>query len=180
MDKNLVRMSKFLSLVLRHKPEAAGVTLDENGWINIDELLKGCKANGCSIPRSVFDEIVLTNEKKRFTVLGKRVRAAQGHSVDVDLKYMPVEPPEFLWHGTAQPALSGIKKEGLKSQSRQHVHLSADLSTAEKVGSRRGKPVILLIKAREAHAKGVKFYLADNGVWLADAVPYEFVGEFVV
>jgi putative RNA 2'-phosphotransferase len=175
MTKDLIRMSKFLSLVLRHKPEAAGVTLDDNGWVNISTLLAGCRANGHAISHEEFDQIVRENEKKRFTVEGQRVRAAQGHSLDVDLQYKPVEPPELLYHGTVFTALDGIKQSGLKSQRRQHVHLSADTQTAETVGSRRGKPVIVVVSAQEAHKAGIKFYQADNGVWLADAVPYKFL-----
>jgi len=181
MDKTLIRTSKFLSLVLRHKPEAAGVILDANGWVKIDDLLKGCKAHGHSVSRAEFDQIVRENEKQRFTVEGSRVRAAQGHSLNVDLQYDAVVPPARLYHGTVQTALDGIKKSGLKSQSRQHVHLSADIETAKQVGSRRGTPVILTVMAKEAHESGrVKFYQADNGVWLANAVPYEFIGIQVV
>jgi putative RNA 2'-phosphotransferase len=175
MEKDLVRMSKFLSLVLRHKPETVGITLDDAGWVDIDKLLACLAQHGKFCPRHMFDEIVAKNEKKRFTVEGNRVRAAQGHSVDVDLGYKPVEPPELLYHGTIFTALDGIKQFGLKSQSRQHVHLSADTQTAETVGSRRGKPVIVVVRAQEAHKAGVKFYLADNNVWLADAVPYKFL-----
>lgn len=175
MDKHLVRMSKYLSLVLRHKPEAAGVTLDANGWINIDTLLAGCKASGHPVQRHEFDEIVATNEKKRFTVEGNRVRAAQGHSVDIDLGYKAVEPPETLFHGTAVQFLDSIKRDGLKSQKRQHVHLSSNIETATNVGERRGKAAIITVKAKEAYAAGVLFYQADNGVWLADAVPSKFL-----
>lgn len=175
MDKNLIRMSKFLSLVLRHKPETIGITLGDGGWVEIDKLLAACKAHGRSIPRHVFDEIVATNEKKRFTVEGNKVRAAQGHSVDVDLGYEAKEPPELLYHGTVQPALAGIKQKGLIPGARQQVHLSKDTETATTVAQRRGTPVIITIRAKEAHDKGIKFYLADNGVWLADAIPYEYL-----
>lgn len=175
MDKNLVRMSKFLSLVLRHKPEVAGLALDENGWIGIDELLAGCKTAGHMISRSAFDEIVVTNEKKRFTVEGDRVRAAQGHSVDIDLGYQPVKPPDVLYHGTATQFLDSIRKTGLQPQARQHVHLPSSLITAVDVGKRRGEAAIVAVKAKQAYEAGVLFYQADNGVWLSEEIAPQFL-----
>lgn len=175
MDKKLVRISKFLSLVLRHKPEAAKIELDTNGWVDITVLLNACRDVGTPITRDQFDEIVATNEKKRFTVKGNSVRAAQGHSVNVNLGYKAVEPPEILYHGTAMQFVDAIKREGLKPQKRQHVHLSSNTETASSVGKRRGEAVILIVKAKEAHIAGISFYTADNGVWLADAIPSKFL-----
>jgi len=176
MDKDLTRCSKYLSKVLRHDPASAGITLDEAGWVEIDTLLAGAHEHGgLYISREMFDQIVAENDKKRFVVEGNKVRAAQGHSVQVDLGYEAVVPPDVLYHGTATRFLNSIKKEGLNPQTRQHVHLSADTETATKVGSRHGKVAIITVKAKEAHASGVKFYQADNGVWLSDGIPYTFL-----
>lgn len=179
MTTSKTKISKFLSLVLRHKPEAIGLTLDEQGWADIDELVD--KANrsdqGITLTRSLLQDVVDSSDKKRFTVSenGQKIRAAQGHSVDIDLQLKPVEPPEFLYHGTATRFLDSILKEGLKPQQRQHVHLSKDVETATAVGQRYGKPVILTIKALLMHEQGFSFYLSENGVWLTDAVPKAYI-----
>jgi putative RNA 2'-phosphotransferase len=167
-----VRTSKFLSLVLRHKPEEAGLTLDASGWCPVADVLKGCK-----LTREELDLVVNTNDKKRFeySADGKRIRASQGHSIEVDLKYEPVEPPEFLFHGTATRFLDSIKKQGLVKGSRQHVHLSGVYETAVKVGKRHGKPAVLLVEAYLMHGCGHEFYLTPNGVWLTDSVPPEYL-----
>jgi putative RNA 2'-phosphotransferase len=172
-DKELTKKSKFLSLVLRHKPEEIGITLDENGWTNVSELLKKI-----DISRESLDEIVATNSKKRFEFNdnGTKIRACQGHSVEVDLKLEPKSPPAILYHGTSNAFIDSIKKEGLKPKSRNHVHLSIDKETALKVGQRHGgKTVILVIKAEEYHKDGAEFYLSNNGVWLAKEVPYKYI-----
>lgn len=179
MTTSKTKISKFLSLVLRHKPEAIGLVLDEQGWANIDELID--KANysnqGISLTRSLLQEVVDTSDKKRFTVSddGQKIRAAQGHSVDIDLKLKPITPPEFLYHGTATRFLDSILKEGLKPQQRQFVHLSTDIETATKVGQRYGKPVILKIKALLMYEQGFVFYLSENGVWLTGHVPKAYI-----
>lgn len=173
MDKKVeTETSKFLSLVLRHKPKSIGIKLDENGWTDVDELIHKLKIS--------FDDlkyIVDNNDKKRFAFNNDftKIRASQGHSVEVDLQYKPVEPPEFLYHGTATKNLDLILREGLLKRSRQYVHLSSDKETAEKVGTRHGKPVILKIKTREMHNIGIPFYISDNKVWLVDSVPPEFI-----
>jgi putative RNA 2'-phosphotransferase len=171
------KISKFLSLVLRHKPEEIGITLDEHGWVNVTDLRIAMERHGQTVSREELDEVVATNDKKRFAFSdeGTRIRASQGHSIEVDLALTPIVPPEFLFHGTAARFLDAIRREGLKKMSRQHVHLSADDATASKVGVRHGKLVILRIKAGDTHRAGHPFYLSANGVWLVDAVPAEWI-----
>jgi putative RNA 2'-phosphotransferase len=177
MTEAQVRTSKFISLVLRHKPEEAGLTLDESGWCRVADLLRGCAANKHRIDREDLEAIVADNDKKRFQFSddGERIRAVQGHSIIVDLKYDATEPPTHLFHGTATRFLDSIKASGLVKGSRQHVHLSAKRDTAMQVGARHGKPVVLIVFAGEMHRDGYTFYNAPNGVWLVDAVPSEYL-----
>lgn len=179
MQLNFVQLSKFLSFILRHKPDAIGLVLDPQGWINIDDLIEKSNAAGTQFGRDDLLHVVETSDKKRFSVSpdGLRVRAAQGHSVSVNLGLSPQAPPSALYHGTATRFVESILSEGLKPQDRQHVHLSIDEATAQRVGQRHGKPVILRIEALRMHAKGFKFFLADNGVWLTDQVPPEFLNR---
>ena len=181
MSRDPIALSKFLSFVLRHKPEAIGLVLGDNGWVEIADLVTKATAGG-----EVFTaEDVLTcaanNDKKRFTISddGLRVRAAQGHSVEVDLALTPTTPPDILFHGTATRFVDAIRAEGLKPQSRQQVHLSRDEATALKVGQRHGKPHIFQVEAGRMQADGYHFYVADNGVWLTDAVPSGYLIDFV-
>lgn len=173
MSSDLVRLSKFLSLVLRHEPERIGITLDSNGWVAVEELLAAAARAGNPIPRERLEEVVATNDKKRFAFSpdGSLIRASQGHSVEVDLGLPPAVPPERLFHGTATRFVDSIRAEGLCSQSRQHVHLSPDEETAVKVGQRHGKPVVLFVKTGAMHRDGHVFYRSENGVWLTAAVP---------
>lgn len=177
MSAETVQLSKFLSFVLRHKPDSIGLTLDPQGWASIDELIERGNATGTQFDREDLLHVVATSDKKRFCLAtdGLRIRAAQGHSVTVELGLSPQEPPSALYHGTATRFVGSILSEGLKPQDRQHVHLSTDEATARRVGQRHGKPVILKIEALSMHAKGFKFYCADNGVWLTDQVPPEFL-----
>ena len=177
MQSSRVQLSKFLSLVLRHKPEAIGLTLDPQGWAAIDELITKSDASGTKFNRDDLLQVVETSDKKRFSLSedGQRIRAAQGHSVAVELGLSPQEPPSILYHGTATRFVDSILSEGIKPQSRQQVHLSADEATAYRVGQRHGKPFILKIEALRMHTKGFQFFLADNGVWLTDQVPPEFL-----
>lgn len=177
MPDSITRTSKFLSFVLRHKPEAIGLTLDDTGWVEVDELITRANANGEKLTRELIERVVAENDKKRFTLSedGKRIRAAQGHSVYVELGLSPKEPPEILYHGTATRFLDSIRAKGLIAGSRQHVHLSRDEATATKVGQRHGKPVVLRITAGEMLRAGNKFYLSENGVWLTESVPVEFI-----
>lgn len=180
MDKKTKkRLSKFLSFELRHHPDAIGIELDSSGWVDVDVLLHqiDLQSRG-QITRDQLNEIVETNEKQRFSFSedGKRIRANQGHSVVVTLGYKPSTPPELLYHGTVAKALDGIRSRGLLRLTRHHVHLSADRETAENVGQRRGKPVVLLVKAGEMHRDGFSFFLSKNGVWLTEHVPALFLG----
>lgn len=175
--KRLTELSKFLSFVLRHEPEAIGVVLDANGWTDIDRLLEACRAHGKVLSRELLEAIVATSPKQRFAISddGRRVRANQGHSVEVDLAYEPAAPPETLFHGTASASLPAIRATGLKKMDRHHVHLSPDAATARTVGGRRGKPVVLPIAAARMSRDGHVFYLSANGVWLTDHVPPEYI-----
>jgi putative RNA 2'-phosphotransferase len=176
-SRSLVGLSKFLSLVLRHQPEAIGLDLDAQGWAEIDDLLVRCQAHGKRITREILETIVATSPKRRFAISddGRRVRASQGHSIEVDLGYPPAPPPEVLFHGTVAAALPGVRAEGLRKMSRHHVHLSPDLATARAVAARRGQPVILRVAAGRMHRDGYVFYRSANGVWLTEAVPPEYL-----
>lgn len=173
------KTSKFLSYILRHKPEAIDLELDEQGWANIDELIDKSNNSGeiSGLSKELIQEVVDTSDKQRFIISedGTKIRANQGHSIKVDLQLEPIEPPEFLYHGTATRFLDSILKEGLKPQQRQHVHLSQDIETATAVGQRYGKPVILKIKAQLMYEQGFKFYQAKNGVWLTNTVSTGFL-----
>ncbi len=179
MSKDYTRTSKFLSLVLRHEPSKAGITLDSNGWVGVDELLAGCAAAGVTITRDDLATIVAQSEKKRFAFSedGRRIRANQGHSVEIDLALAPVPPPELLFHGTADRFLASIRLNGLSKQQRHHVHLSAARETAVEVGRRHGRPIVLQVAAGEMAKQGHTFFCSANGVWLTDSVPPQFLSE---
>ena len=171
------RISKFLSLVLRHEPGKIGIVLDEHGWTDCDELIQAASRHSVRFDRATLLEIVRTNDKQRFALSddGSHIRANQGHSVTVDLALAPKQPPETLYHGTVEKFIGAIRSAGLQKGERHHVHLSPDLTTATKVGQRRGKPVILTIRAAAMANAGHPFFLSDNGVWLTDTVPPEFI-----
>jgi putative RNA 2'-phosphotransferase len=176
--KNLTSTSKFLSLVLRHQPEVVGMQLDPEGWLRIDELIENANRQGTQLSLELLHDVVASCEKKRFSLSddGLKIRANQGHSVpDVELNLEPAEPPNVLYHGTVTAFVDSIRERGLLKRSRNHVHLSADIETAKRVGARRGKPVILTIHAHAMHESGHAFYLSANGVWLTDAVPVLFI-----
>jgi putative RNA 2'-phosphotransferase len=177
MSDEIVRVSKFLSLILRHNPQKIGLVLDENGWANVDELIERANKAGGSLSRSLLNRVVAENDKQRFSFSedGQRIRASQGHSIEIDLNLPPSDPPELLYHGTATRFVESIRAAGLNSAQRQHVHLSLDVVTATKVGQRHGKPLILVIRARDMVGAGHTFYCSDNGVWLTDRVPVEFI-----
>lgn len=176
-DVEARRVSKFLSLVLRHKPDQIGISLDANGWTDVDTLLTNLKAKGYRIDHNQLRYVVETNNKKRFAFSPdeKRIRANQGHSVAVDLGYTQKQPPQFLYHGTAAQFLNAILAEGLKKMNRHHVHLSIDEETARSVGSRHGRPVVLIVRADDMAADGHVFYQSDNGVWLTSYVPVAYI-----
>ena len=175
----MTEKSKFLSYVLRHRPDEIGIVLDGEGWVDVAELLEKAAANGTVISPAELETIVGTSDKQRFTLSGDgaRIRAAQGHSVRVELGLDPVTPPDRLYHGTAVTALASIRAEGLTPRGRQQVHLSADADTARKVGSRHGKPHVLAVDAARMHGDGWLFFQADNGVWLTEAVPTRYLAD---
>ena len=174
--KKLDKLSVFISLVLRHKPEAAGIALDEHGWANVEELLRGINETGRKISMDILEEIVATDSKQRYSFNEDKtlIRANQGHSIPVDVELKEQNPPEILYHGTATRFLNSILNDGLKPMSRLYVHLSKDIETAWKVGKRHGDPVILKINSRDMYKDGYKFYLSENGVWLTEKVDAKY------
>ncbi|HYW12231.1 MAG TPA: RNA 2'-phosphotransferase [Longimicrobium sp.] len=182
MDKTLVKTSRWMSMVLRHAPESVGLQLDEAGWVEVDALLEAARRAGVALDRATLDRVVGENDKQRFALSpdGERIRASQGHSVQVQLGLEAQTPPEVLYHGTADVSVDSIRRDGLRPGKRTHVHLSADEDTAVTAGRRHGRPVVLRVLAGRMHAAGHAFYRSDNGVWLADAVPpqhLEFPGD---
>ena len=177
MSKQDINKSKFLSLVLRHQPETIGLALDPNGWVDVDELLDALEEHGRAMSIPELEKIVRENDKQRFILSEdrRRIRANQGHSVPVDLQLQPQTPPDMLYHGTVEAFMESILANGLQKGQRHHVHLSRDLTTATKVGQRRGKPVILEVAAAEMHREGHVFYVSANGVWLTEFVPPRFI-----
>ena len=176
-EKEIIKTSKFLSLILRHEPERVGLELDNAGWVSVGELLAAVNRNGVSLTLEQLKHVVTTNDKKRFAFSedGLRIRASQGHSVEVDLQYAPEAPPEFLYHGTPEKFVESIRSTGLKKGERHDVHLSAGAATAIKVGQRRGKPAVLKIRSGEMHRRGHVFRRSANNVWLVDFIPAEFI-----
>ena len=175
--KEAIRISKFLSLILRHEPERVRLILDEAGWVAVSDLLAAVNANGVHLTRPELERIVATNEKKRFAFSedGQKIRASQGHSVDVDLQYEPQPPPEILYHGTATRFVDAIRKDGLNKMARHDVHLSAETKMTLQVGGRHGKPILLTIRAGEMHRDGFAFRCSANGVWLVSHVPPQYI-----
>ena len=171
------RSSKFLSLILRHEPERVGLKLGDAGWVGVDELLQAVNRHGVALALDQLKHIVATSEKKRFAFSddGARIRASQGHSVEVDLQYPPRTPPEILYHGTATRFLDGIRQHGLQKMGRHDVHLSAETKVTIQVGGRYGNPVMLTIRAGDMHREGFVFRCSANGVWLVDHVPPQFI-----
>ena len=165
-------ISKYLSYILCHNPSDAGITLDSQGWVEVDELIEKVSQKGYKLTSESLTELVNNNNKKRFAFSdgGMYIRANQGHSIEVDLGYKDAEPPKELYHGTAERFLDVILDQGLKPMSRHAVHMSPDEDTAIKVGKRHGEPVVILIDALQMHQDGHKFQVSDNGVWLTDAV----------
>ena len=172
MLESEVKNSKYLSKILRHDPGSVGIVLDKNGWALVDDILS--KMN---LSMSSLDSVVKNNNKQRFEFNEDKtkIRARQGHSINVDLELEEKKPPALLYHGTVDRFLGDIKINGLKKMGRQHVHLSADKETAIKVGARRGKPIVLVVYALHMHRYGFKFYQSNNGVWLTDSVPPSFL-----
>lgn len=167
------KLSKFISYVLRHNPQILNLTMDEQGWVSVAELLENLN----DVSMEMLENVVAENNKKRFAFNADKtkIRASQGHSIPIDLAYSPVEPPDFLFHGTAVQNIDSIKKSGIVKGSRHHVHLSLDEETAKSVGKRHGKPVILTVSAKKMYKAGHEFFVSENGVWLTDFVPIAFI-----
>lgn len=176
-DKDLVRTSKFLSLILRHEPVRVGLKLGDAGWVGVDELLRAVNSHGVALTLDQLKHVVATSDKKRFAFSddGQRIRASQGHSVEVDLQYPPQMPPELLYHATAVRFLDSIRQHGLQKMERHDVHLSAETKVTVQVGGRHGKPALLTIRAGDMHKAGFVFRCSANGVWLVDRVPPQFI-----
>ena len=179
MSKQLKNISKVLSLVLRHEPEYIGIEVNEQGWVNVNDLIEKLNQKGIVADKATIQEVVATNDKKRFAFNEDKtmIRASQGHSIDVVLDFEQATPPDALYHGTPTHLLNIILKEGLKRRQRHHVHLSVDIPTALAVGSRHGKPVILEVDTKAMLAAGHLFYLSQNGVWLIESVEPVFLRQ---
>jgi len=177
--KSLKDTSRLLSLVLRHQPEKIGITLDDNGWVSVDDLLLKLTQYNHLLTKEDLISIVLENDKQRFSFSehGTKIRANQGHSVSVDLQLKKEVPPQILYHGTSSDKVNSILKTGLNKGSRHHVHLSKDLSTATSVGSRHGKPVLFEVQSKQMYAEGFSFFISENGVWLTDEVPPKYLKQ---
>jgi putative RNA 2'-phosphotransferase len=178
-NSRLVKISKYLSKHLRHQPERIGIKLALGGWVSVDELLAACKKHSFPINHAELNEVVASNDKKRFSFdsTGTLIRANQGHSIEVDLQLDPAIPPDVLYHGTGHGAVEAILREGLCKMSRHHVHLSKDIGTAKTVGARHGRPLVFAVDAAAMHEAGYTFYCSENGVWLVDSVPPEYLNQ---
>ena len=177
-DRRMRNTSKFISLILRHNPQVIGISLDEHGWADVKELIDGInRTEGHSLNMDTLDEIVRTDEKQRYSFNEDHslIRANQGHSIPVDVELEEKIPPDILWHGTGQKYVSSIDVQGLIPKSRMYVHLSSDMETARKVGSRHGRPVIYQVECRKMTEDGYRFFLSANRVWLTKEVPVEYL-----
>jgi putative RNA 2'-phosphotransferase len=175
--KRVVAVSKYLSKHLRHAPEEIGLALEPGGWVAVDQLLAAAAAHGFPVTRAELDEAVRTNDKRRFTLdeAGTKIKANQGHSAEVELHLTPAAPPATLYHGTADRNRDSILAQGLHKARRHHVHLSRDIDTARTVGTRHGRPLVFAVDAARMAADGYGFWVSENGVWLADAVPPQYL-----
>ena len=177
MEEKHIKLSRFLSLILRHKPEIIGLTLDNQGYLNVDELIKKTNNSGRYIDEKILDEIVETDNKGRYSYNDNKsmIRANQGHSISVNLGLLECKPPDILYHGTAKKFANKIIEEGLDKQNRLHVHLSENIDTAISVGSRRGKSIVFIVNAKEMYEDGCEFYVSENNVWLVDKVDKRYL-----
>ena len=174
---NLQSISRYISLILRHKPEVIGITIDEHGWANVEELIQGIAKNNPGFNKEILEEIVQTDNKQRYSFNDDKIliRANQGHSIPVDVELEEKEPPKILYHGTGEKYIASIDQNGLIPKSRLYVHLSKDVETAKAVGKRHGKEVVYSINSEQMYKDGYKFYLSKNGVWLTKRVPVKYV-----
>ena len=176
--KKKVKTSRFISLILRHRPEAVGISLDAHGWADVQALISGInRSGGHTVDMEILEEIVRTDEKQRYSFNEDhtKIRANQGHSIPVDVELEEKSPPDMLWHGTGEKYVSSIDKKGLIPKGRLYVHLSSDIETARKVGSRHGKPVIYEIDCRKMKEDGYRFFLSANHIWLTKEVPAKYL-----
>lgn len=174
-----VSLGRFISLVLRHNPDAAGITLDKQGWADTEKLIAGIKATGRKIDMETLERIVRENNKQRYSFNEdkSKIRANQGHSIPVEVGMEIKTPPDILYHGTARGSLDSIRLQGIRKMNRLYVHLSPDAETAINVGKRHGKPVVLTVDAKRMAADGYIFRLSDNGVWQSEDIPWEYVTD---
>jgi putative RNA 2'-phosphotransferase len=178
-QSELMKRSKYMSLLLRHRPETANITLDSQGRALITELIDGMNNTGVSMDRDTLDTIVETDTKSRYVIDGNYIYAAQGHSIKgLDVNMSRSIPPTELYHGTSTKNIDSIGRDGINSRSRNHVHLSADIDTAMKVGARHGTPVVLTINTKSMYESGHPFYISENGVWLTDLIPPKYIVKY--
>ena len=175
MNDTIVRTSKLLSFVLRHRPEEIGIELDPSGWVAVPALLEALAVNGHDISLAELEIVVKENDKQRFTIKNGLIRANQGHSISISLGLEPRTPPDYLYHGTTTKFLAAILQTGLQKMRRHHVHLSLDTATAQRVGMRHGEPTVLKVQSSAMHRNGQEFFLSDNGVWLTDSVAPQYI-----
>lgn len=175
--KQLKQISKFMSLVLRHRPELLQLEMDAQGWVAVEELIQKIQQRHANFNQAILEEVVATNNKKRFAFSadGQKIRASQGHSINIELGYTPVVPPKTLFHGTATRFVTSIQAKGLMKLKRHHVHLSEEWATAVEVGKRHGKVVVFEVAAQALHEQGQAFYQSENGVWLTESVPPRYL-----
>ncbi len=176
-ERQIAHISKFLSLILRHKPETINIELDENGWADVKTLIVQSNLQGVEFDLELLKHVVETNSKKRFAFneTFDKIRASQGHSIDIELGYENQKPPQILYHGTSEKSVQSIRNQGLEKKNRQHVHLSKDRETAINVGKRHGKPFVFEVLAEQMYDDNFKFYISENGVWLTDNVPAKYL-----
>lgn len=178
-ERRLERLSKFISMILRHKPQVIGITLDEHGWADVDELIKGINETGEEVEfsKATLETIVKTDKKQRYSVSQDKtlIRANQGHSIPVDVELEKKEPPKILYHGTGVKSVKVIQEQGLLPMERLYVHLSTDVETATNVGKRHGTPVIFKVNTEQMQKDGYDFFQSVNGVWLTKEVPAKYL-----
>lgn len=176
MERDLVQLSKSISHALRHQPQVYGLTLDADGWVEVVDLLAALRGQRPDVSEELLRQIMAASDKQRFEMVDGRIRAFYGHSVPTKIDKEEKEPPMLLYHGTSEAVVEVILAEGLKPMKRQYVHLSADTAMALQVGRRRaGRTIILKVRAGEAYRQGLKFYLGNDAVWLADEVPPQYI-----